>query len=160
MPLADAQGSGLPATLFGLSSQSKTWSFSAASLSAARLKSNVTSAAKVRESLAAEAELQQRSLGSSHSGNTESVKEDFKDIETLSPEEQLAFTRYWEAKIMNYCTVFRLDRVVQVCFTPCSITQRDLYITSMPSIKRRLRSRSLSGSTFSTLSWTMTRGSF
>lgn len=110
--LTEAQGSGLPATLFGLSSQAKNWSFSAASLSAARLKSNVASAAKVRESLAAEAELQRRDLDSSNNGN---VKEEFKDFETLSPEEQLAFTRYWESKIMNYCTVFRLDRVVQVC---------------------------------------------
>ncbi len=111
-------------TLYGLSSQARSWSFeSPKALLTAREAATTESADKVKESqalelrLLAKASIANANAQNVNDTNPPTAEIDSKRIDMLTAEEQLAFTRYWESKIINYCTVFRLDRVIQVCRT-------------------------------------------
>lgn len=110
-------------SLYSHSSQYKNWTFSADRLEELRkevhLKS-MQSLAKSRqwEKLIALKVPDHQLLTQMMQEQLEEGALDALEGPLITVQDQIVYTRYWESKIMNYCTVFNLDLTVQV--TNCS----------------------------------------
>lgn len=108
-------------SLYSHSTQFKNWTFTNDQL--AELRRNVH--LKSKQSLAKSRKWEKliQSKEPDHQLLTQMMQEEL-DVEAIkglegqiiTVEDQISYTRYWESKIMNYCTVFNLDLTVQVIY--------------------------------------------
>ena len=116
--------------IYRSSTQHRHWTFTAESLASVRRATNAAAAAQVREAIARvrEKKRKKRQQGkvTNGAGGTEGVtlgdgsgvngeeEEKEKDIECLTPEEELMLVRYYCRKIMEIAVVFECPTNVKV----------------------------------------------